>query len=144
MKTVPIRTAPEERLDGKWFEDRVLLIAVLDVKGTDVTVMVCHFGLNPLEGARATETVLREAEKITSPLLFMGDLNLTPQDENIKKIASVLTDTARDNEAQLTFPAHQPKIKIDYIFVKNCTATTSQVPPIIAADHRPYRAEIEL
>lgn len=144
VKTVPIQTSFKERPLGKWFEDRVLLIAVLDVEGTEVTVMVCHFGLNALEADRATETVLREGEKISTPMIFMGDLNLTPDDERIRRIAAAFTDTAEDSEHQQTFPSDKPNIKIDYIFAKNCKVLSSQVPAAVASDHRPFRAELEI
>ena len=145
LDRVPIITLPEERTEGEWYEDRVLLIAKLDIDRTAVTVMSCHFGLNPLEAQRATETVLRESEKINTPLIFMGDLNLTPDSPLIAKLRMVFTDRQNAGEGNMfTFPSVNPNRKIDYIFAKNCRILSSDVPPLVCADHLPVRAEIEL
>jgi len=145
LRSVPIVTRPEERGPEKHYENRVLLIATLDVNGTEVTVMSCHFGLNPLEADRATETVLREAEAIRTPLIFMGDLNLTPEHPNIRKLAEFFTDSATVGDGnRFTFPSHAPVKKIDYIFAKNCEIIASDVPEKVCSDHLPVRATVRL
>lgn len=145
LDRIPIVTLPEERDDRPHYEDRVLLIATLDVDRTPVTVMSCHFGLNPLEAERATETVLREAERIERPLIFMGDLNLTPSNPLIARLREVFTDSQEVGEGEMfTFPSVNPNRKIDYIFAKNCKILRSDVPALVCADHLPIRAEIEI
>lgn len=145
VRAVPIQTTAKERDGAPHYEDRVLLIATLEAEGREITVFSCHFGLNDIEQEKAVQTVLREAEGITSPLLFMGDLNLQPKEEKIARLAEKLTDTAAMGAGDLlTFPSADPDRKIDYIFVKNATPLTSEVVPIVAADHYPLRAEIEI
>ena len=143
-RTVPIVTLPEERPEGRHYEDRVLLIATVEAEGREITVMSCHFGLNPLEAERARETVLAEAKKISGPVIFMGDLNLTPEEEDIRLLSEYFTDSHRAGEGEmLTFPSHDPRIKIDYIFARDAKILTSEVFPRVCADHLPVCAKIE-
>ena len=145
VKAIPIETLPEERTAEPHYENRVLLIAELEAEGTVITVTSCHFGLREIEKNRAVETVLRETEKITSPLLFMGDLNLTPEKPQIRRLAEHLQDTAAAGSGEmLTFPSENPNRKIDYIFAKNCKILSAEVIPLVAADHLPVRAELDI
>lgn len=46
---------------------------------------------------------------------------------------------------KLSFPSDNPKIKIDYIFVSNdIKIKYSDIPEIIASDHRMHICDIEL
>lgn len=78
--------------------------------------------------------------------MLMGDFNLTPEDETIAPIRKVMKDTAENfNEAKLSFPSDKPDRKIDYIFVSpDIKVTSADIPPIVASDHRPHLATIEL
>jgi len=144
-RRVPI-VVPKEKMKKPRYENRVLLIAELDVNGTPLTVAVCHFGLSEEEAELATETVLREAEGIKTPLVFMGDLNLTPDSPLIAKLGEKLFDTAKLSEKEnLTFPSDAPKIKIDYVFTnERCRAKSFCVPNVVYSDHLPATAEIEI
>lgn len=144
-KLVPLVLSEEKKKKPR-YENRVLLIAELDVNGSPLTVFVCHFGLSPEEAELATETVLVEAEKIKTPLVFMGDLNLTPDSELIKKISACLFDAAQLSDADnFTFSSDAPFEKIDYIFTNgHCKATSFEVPNLVCSDHLPVRADIEI
>ncbi len=142
---VPLVVAPEARKKER-YEDRVLLIATLDINGTPFTAAVCHFGLSREEQELATSTVLSELANVKTPLVFMGDLNLTPDSDLIAALGERLFDTAKlSDKALLTFPSHAPNIKIDYIFTNSfCKAVSVDVPDAVYADHLPVTAEIEL
>ena len=46
---------------------------------------------------------------------------------------------------QLTFPSEAPDRKIDYIFTsENVRTTAAKVLPVMASDHFPVEAEIEI
>ena len=74
----------------------------------------------------------------------MGDLNVEPDDVQLKMISSVLKDTADITKDNLyTWPSDIPVKKIDYIFVSQDIKTDSvNVPTTMASDHLPYIADV--
>ena len=49
------------------------------------------------------------------------------------------------DEPKLSFPSDKPDRKIDYIFVsKDIKVVSADIPPIVASDHRPHTATVEL
>ena len=144
-KRVPI-ILPEGSRKKPHYENRVLLIAELDVCGSPLTVFACHFGLSPEEAEFATKTVLCETQNVTTPLVFMGDLNLKPDSDLIAKISSVLFDAAKLSDAEnFTFSSDAPFEKIDYIFANDrCKVTSFDVPHLVCSDHLPVSADIEI
>ena len=136
---------PEELRKKPRYEDRAILIAELDVEGSPLTVAVSHFGLTPEEHGFNVETVLSELSGVKNPLVFMGDLNMKPENPLIGKLSSVLTDAAEltpgDN---FTFSSDNPYMKIDYIFTGGgARALSFDVPKKVFADHLPVTAELE-
>ena len=106
--------------------------------------MVSHFGLNPDEQKNAASRVVKSLEG--ERCVFMGDLNVTPDDPVLTPIRERMFDTAElfDGE-RLSFPSDKPRIKIDYIFTSpDIKAVRADIPAVVASDHRPYVAEIEL
>lgn len=145
VRAVPIVTLPGERGPEPHYEDRVLLIAEIEAEGRRITVMVCHFGLNGPEMDKATATVRNEAKAVTTPLIFMGDLNLTPENHRIQELKTVFSDSADVGEgAMLTFPSDRPGKKIDYIFGKACEFISAEVPALVASDHLPVKAAVQV
>ena len=145
-RVVPIAVPQEARpAGGRHYEDRALLIATLDVAGTPLTVLACHFGLNEDEKTLAVDTALREAASITAPLVLMGDFNITPNTVHYKRLAAFFDDTAEKGEdGELSFPSDKPTDKIDYIFTKGLTVHASRAPKVIASDHLPLFADVTL
>jgi endonuclease/exonuclease/phosphatase family metal-dependent hydrolase len=48
-------------------------------------------------------------------------------------------------EPKLSFPADEPTIKIDYVFVSpDVEILSADIPAIVASDHRPHIAEVKL
>lgn len=148
LSKVPIASAeniaipdPKIKKYNGWYETRCVLKAQLE---NGLTVLVTHFGLNPDEQDNAVNTVLSNLAK--EKCVLMGDFNLTPEDETIAPIRKIMKDTAEKfNEAKLSFPSDKPERKIDYIFVSpDIKVTSADIPPIVASDHRPHLATIEL
>lgn len=155
-KTVPIPDPP--KTEEGYYESRSVLVAELDVAG-GITVLVSHFGLMKGELINAVETVKGLIESINGPILFMGDLNLTPDSPVLKPIFEILNDTASGKCEPITWPSdydrserHSVSVdgddkarKIDYIFasdhfkLKDC-----YVKRTLASDHLPYIAELEI
>ena len=142
-EVIPI-PAPEVKGYGGYYEDRCLLKAVLDLGGKPLTVMVIHYGLNPDEAERATDAVLENLPR--ERCVLMGDFNLTPDSPYIAKIRTRMQDAAEyAPEDTKSFPSDASKVKIDYIFVsRDIKILSSEVPPIVASDHRPHIADLEI
>lgn len=139
--------------NGNLFERRVIIVAVLNVDGNNVRVMMSHYGLSPEEQTKAVELTLNELSKSTLPTIFSGDLNMKPDNPLIKKLSEKMNDTVSlfDKEP-ITFPSSDfidknegSTVKIDYIFTHgNIKAEYAEVPEIHVSDHRPYYCELSL
>ena len=122
------------------------MIAEVEINGKIVTVMNSHFGLNEIEIEKAANTVLSARETVSGPVVLTGDFNIEPDHPQLQRIKAAFNDTAdiRD-DACLTFPSHQPKIKIDYIFTDRDTKTLAlEIPQEVVADHLPMIATLEV
>ncbi len=146
FRRIPLVTPPEEREEGLKYEDRMLMIAEVEINGKIVTVMNSHFGLRETEIEKAANAVLAERENLSGPIVLTGDFNIGPDHPQLQRIKAVFKDTADIREdACLTFPSHQPKVKIDYIFTDHNTQTLDlQIPTEVVADHLPMIATLEV
>lgn len=129
------------------YETRTLFRNVVELPGEKtLDVFVSHFGLNPDEHENAVETVIKHIPE--SRAVFMGDLNMTPDNPILSPIFEKLNDTAgaaKKGADLRTFTSNAPSRKIDYIFTtKDIKTLNSCVPEIIASDHRPFVCEIEV
>ncbi|MBR6719943.1 MAG: endonuclease/exonuclease/phosphatase family protein [Clostridia bacterium] len=122
-------------------ETRCLLKITLE---GGITVLVTHFGLNDDEKENAIRTVLENLEN--KKCILMGDFNITHEEEILMPIRERMRDTADAFSAPLlSFPSDEPRIKIDYIFVsRDIEVISADIPAIIASDHRPHTAEINI
>ncbi len=142
-ETIPIPD-PAVRDEDAYYETRAVIRAELDVPG-GLTVLVSHFGLANGEKRNAVATVCRLLDGIRGPVIFMGDLNMEPNDPILAPIFGRLTDTVSIlPEKPLTFASYKPEIKIDYIFTSaHIRVTEAFSPDETASDHRPYLAKLE-
>lgn len=142
-ETIPVPDPEEPMPDGKWYETRCLLKAVIDAPDGPVTVCVIHFGLNPDEQENAVKTVLSAVEE--ERCVLMGDFNVLPDDPVLIPIRERMFDTAECfAEPKFSFPSDKPDRKIDYLFVsKDMKTLAADIPAIVASDHRPYTAEVK-
>ena len=140
VETIKIPDPNPKRVEGGYYETRCVLKAKLE---NGLTVLVIHFGLNPDEMESAVATVVSQLEK--EKCVFMGDLNLRPDDAILSPIRAKMKDTADLFEGEkLSFPSDKPCEKIDYIFASpDATVLSADIPEIIASDHRPHIAEIQ-
>lgn len=126
-----------------YYETRCLLKAKVDVAG-GVEVRVIHFGLNSDEKENAAATVLENL--VEEKCILMGDFNLYPDDPLLDPIRKKMIDTADFFPQPLfSYPADDPKVKIDYMFVsKDWKVLSADIPAELASDHRPYVSELEI
>ncbi|MBO5439837.1 MAG: endonuclease/exonuclease/phosphatase family protein, partial [Clostridia bacterium] len=130
-----------KRIEGGYYETRCLLKAELE---NGITVLVTHFGLNPDEQENAVKTVLKHIKN--EKCILMGDFNIEPDNELLLPIKAKMKDTSAGFcENKKSFPSDNPRIKIDYIFVSNdIEVVSSDIADIIASDHRPHIAEVNV
>lgn len=145
-KIYPIEIKKKDRKKGAHYENRVLLHAVLDVNGTELSVYVCHFGLSPDEQKKAEEIIVPLIKNDNRPAVFMGDFNITPDNGIIQHFREFLFDSSTLlNGSPLTFPSDVPTKQIDYIFANNkIKVLSSEVVEVSCSDHREYTAVIEM
>lgn len=112
----------------------------------NLTVLISHFGLAQSEQRNAIRTLIEELKKIEGPCIFMGDLNMTPEDEKIKQIEGYLTDVSVKLQGnKLSFPSVNPERKIDYIFGNEfIEIVRAEIPEIVASDHFPHTAIVRI
>ena len=132
---------PDSKKYSKHYETRCVLKAELE---GGITVLVTHFGLNPDEQENAVRTVL--AHTVQKKCVLMGDFNVRPSDPVLLPIRERMQDTASAFEGELfSYPSDAPTKKIDYIFVSpDVKVTAADIPTIVASDHRPHTAQMEL
>lgn len=125
-------------------ETRCFLKAVIDVDGKMLNFCVTHFGLSAPEQRESVVTSL--ANISDEKCVLMGDFNITPDSEILLPIREKMFDTAElFAEPLLSFPSDKPYMKIDYIFTsKDVKVVFADIPSVVASDHRPYVADIEL
>ncbi|MBQ4317299.1 MAG: endonuclease/exonuclease/phosphatase family protein [Clostridia bacterium] len=130
---------------GSHYESRCIIKSEYEFDGKKLTALNSHFGLGAGEDVNAVDTVLSLLNDIEGPVVLMGDFNKTPDDEQIKRLSSVLTD-AHDSvgKAELTFPSNAPEIRIDYIFVRGLKVINAETVKKIVSDHYAITAEIEI
>lgn len=150
-KLPPVKTEivpipdPVKDPSRSWYESRCVAKAVYPI-GNGVTMLTTHFGLNPDEAKNAAETVCAEINKAETPVILTGDFNLRPENPILDPIRALLTDTADAfSRPQLSYPSDVPKEKIDYIFTSPTVKTIfATIPPVVASDHRPYFAILDI
>ena len=140
-EVVFIPDPPVRKYDG-YYETRVLLKTVIDVAG-GLNVLVSHFGLNPDEQENAVQTVIPNLPE--NRCVFMGDLNMEPDNPILAPIFARMQDTAKVmKEQKLSHISDNPTVKIDYVFAsEGIRVLDADIPASLISDHRPHWAIIE-
>lgn len=83
----------------------------------------------------------------TRPIIFGGDINFRPGSRTVRALEVALTRVPMPAPAA-TYPADNPKVEIDHLFIRPASAWRSResrvIPEALASDHRPIFAELEL
>lgn len=140
-RVVAVPELPVEERIG-YYEPRVALECILETPHGPVQAITCHFGLSRREQEEAVKTVISMLRE-DMPAVFMGDLNIQPDDDLIATMRAKIRDTAGDTP--LTFPAREARIKIDYIFASAHFACKEfSVRQTLASDHLPVFVDAQL
>ena len=150
LSKFPIRFAevipipdPIRKDEDVHYESRNILKLILKAGDKFITVFGSHFGVASSEEKNAVELLDALVSEEKNECICLGDWNITPDNDIIKPLLIRLKNTSTDNEP--TFPSFAPEIKIDYILVSENIGIISGAPlKIIASDHFPYMAELEI
>lgn len=134
---------PEMKDEDEYYETRKLLKAEINLE-KKITVFISHFGLAKAERRNAVEVLINELKKVDTPVIFMGDLNMTPDCDIIRPIYRELKEVYTQ-EGPFTYRTPDPEQKIDYIFVsKDIEVKAVKTIEKMVSDHFPVVAEIEI
>lgn len=134
---IPDATLKEEDV---YYESRAIIKSCIIKDNTKYNIFSTHFGLAKEEQDNGT-TLIKSLVKDLDNVVFMGDLNLTPDDKNFTNISNVLKNTIDVDKN--TFKSDNPTSRIDYIFVSNNLSVISgEVLDIVFSDHLPLVVNI--
>ncbi|MFF3782372.1 endonuclease/exonuclease/phosphatase family protein [Streptomyces sp. NPDC001933] len=129
-------------------EQRGLLEADLMVRGKKFRFLNTH-----LEHTSQTErhTQVAAINTIVNgsrlPTVLVGDLNATPESEEIASVTKRLTDTwpVAGKGDGFTYDSVNPRERIDYVFAsQGVEARQARVLDMAISDHRPLRVELSI
>ena len=123
-------------------EPRVALFARCRLEGRWVTVVCTHLqnaaGDGPGDAPAQLDELLAELSRWPAPWILMGDLNLR-EDRVLPRFEAAGLQAVHSGP---TFPAHDPKVRIDWIGVRGFDVGSVEVPTVRASDHLPLVAEL--
>ncbi|KKK39747.1 hypothetical protein WQ57_00140 [Mesobacillus campisalis] len=131
----------------KVVEDRSLLEAEIEIGGKPLSLYVAHLSFAPFLHRKQTEYILGKAAVANKRSIVMGDWNMRPNSKSWKLAASYMQDTNKAQERNLTYPAKNSRVKLDYIFVSKETEVVSAETILVdpsASDHLPLLAVVEV
>ncbi len=126
-------------------EQRSLLV----VEMPDYVICCTHWSLRQPDRLASVEKINEFLQKYTSkPVFLAGDLNATPESEEMQKLAE--TWTVLNDVSQHTIPVKNPSRTIDYILTKKNSVMNFQVTETkvedepLASDHLPVWVTVQL
>jgi endonuclease/exonuclease/phosphatase family metal-dependent hydrolase len=129
-------------------EQRGLLQALVTVRGIPVRVFATHLQHNSQEERIAQIAAIREVVGTSPELVVLtGDLNARPNTPEIDAITEDLVDawTEAGVGDGYTFPAEDPRARLDYVLHSNDVMTCSAaVLSTDGSDHLPVTADLAL
>ena len=119
-------------------EQRVAILARLDVNGLGLSVAATHLSFRRGEGLPQLEVILDALAHREDPRMLLGDLNLGPElvEPAVSAAGYRLAPTGP------TFPAAGPRTRIDFVAVSGLEVLASSTPRPGVSDHLPVVAEV--
>ena len=92
---VPAPKESERRTNEKrLYEDRNILVSLLNINNTAITVINTHFGLNLKEQENMVAKLVKIINDCKTPVILMGDFNVTPHAEVLAPLYKHLKSAA--------------------------------------------------
>ena len=125
-------------------EPRTALDACYSLNDRRLRFLCTHLGLTPAQRQVQCTYLAQLLEKEDGPVILAGDLNALPGSPELGLLAQAgVTDCAPDGSP--TFPAAEPRSRIDYLYVsRHFEVERCWVVPTAASDHRPVVADLLL
>ncbi|KKK33666.1 endonuclease/exonuclease/phosphatase [Mesobacillus campisalis] len=126
-------------------EQRGLLEATINVKGNHLHFYNTHLALTSAEREIQIREIVEIASQSEGSKVILGDLNATPESNEMKSMYANYVDVFANQPAAYTYSAENPTRRIDYIFTSSDIETVNaEVIQSLASDHLPITAEIVL
>lgn len=145
LSRYPIVNYKNHILPGE--DQRCCLEAEIGTSLFNFTVFNLHLGLKAAERYRhLQDIILPRVTAASSPVILGGDFNARPESREIGLVKDCLQDSFQANSGECihTFPADQPRARIDYIFLSNHWELNDCkiIPDTQASDHLPLVCEV--
>ena len=139
----PVPDVPVNEREKGYYESRVIYTSRVETPEGPLAVYGTHFGLMNGERINAVNLLLSLISEEKLPLVFMGDLNMEPDDSLTGLIEKHLTNTVKSATG---FTHHTLNLHgtIDYIFVKGLKAGEARTSFSFASDHLPVYTEAHI
>jgi endonuclease/exonuclease/phosphatase family metal-dependent hydrolase len=125
-----------------------LLDAIIDVAGTKIRVLNTHldYRADPSVRTQQVEEIVQYLAEESRPTILMGDMNAEPKAVELRPLFLRLDNIWETTFGPgYTYPADEPKKRIDYVFTsRDFRAKSATVPVTLASDHRPVVVDLAL
>jgi endonuclease/exonuclease/phosphatase family metal-dependent hydrolase len=129
----------------RYSEQRGLLEAAINVKGTHLHFYNTHLGLTTEQRQIQMKEIVEIVAQTKGPKVIMGDLNATPESSEMEPMFAHYKDAFANQNEAYTYSAESPSKRIDYIFTSaNIKTEDARVIQTLASDHLPLTADIVL
>lgn len=130
--------------NGRGYQQRGLLHAVVDVEGRHVSVYNTHLQHGRRRTAIRMEqvrTIVRIVAADPRPVIVGGDFNSWPGTPVMELVRRVVADAWAEAGAGSgdTAPVDQPKVRIDYVMHRGLEPAHAEVMPAALSQHRALR-----
>ena len=146
-----IRSVTAHTLPGKpGQETRIAVEAIVQPPGRPaVTFVATHFQHDDADTRREQAAKVNELFAASDrPTILAGDLNATPDSEEMKLLAKRWVYATPPDRGLLTIPSGEPRKQIDYVLVRPAdrfkVIEAKVIEEKVASDHRPVLAVVEL
>jgi endonuclease/exonuclease/phosphatase family metal-dependent hydrolase len=119
-------------------EQRVAIVARVDVDGVSMSVGATHLSFRRGEGLPQLEVLLAALAGRDGPRVLLGDLNLVAEVVEPAVTAAGYTVAATGP----TFPSSAPRTRIDFVAVSGLDVVSAASPAVGMSDHLPVIAEV--
>ncbi|HEY3333334.1 MAG TPA: endonuclease/exonuclease/phosphatase family protein [Capsulimonadaceae bacterium] len=126
-------------------EPRGLLQIQIGEQLAPITVLATHWGLHATERLKQSQRCAEVVLSLATPVIFCGDLNVTPDAPEIASLIEVsgLTDTWPGGPP--TYAVSEPTARIDYVLTsRHWNVIHRERIQTHASDHFPVLVELEL
>ena len=135
---------------ARWYP-RGALCARIRASEAEAWAVSIHIGLRPAERRRHAAELTALCDRLSGPFVIGGDLNERPDGRAVAHLSVRFHDAwlLAGDVAGETYPAREPRARIDYLFVSDDVAVLKVIVPPgpdarDASDHLPVIAELTL